>query len=198
MLPQNLGLNVVRHTEQKRALEELWDYLSGEDPLSQADLAFVFGGPGEQRVHEAIKLYKNGFCGKILFSGKQASYLRHFDGAEADYYAGIASQAGVPEADLILEREARNTPENVVNSVAVLRSMGSVLPRRVIIVTAPYHLRRASLTFKAVADWSPLVIRRGAPNALEERNSFYLNEEIWTYAVFEYLKIHVARLMQHF
>jgi len=61
---------------------------------------------------------------------------------EAEAIAAICRKAGVPEARLVLEPEARNTAENIAFSAPLLAARGVT---RVTLVSDYYHLPRARL-----------------------------------------------------
>lgn len=181
----------------KEKLHALWDYVCEGDPLEKSDLIFVFGGGGETRPKEASRLYQEGWAPKILFTGRQASYMKDAQVTEAEAFAEIAKKEGVPQENIILEKEAINTVENAVKSIALLKQAGD-LPRRIILIQIAYQMRRAYLTFKAVADWNPLLIRHPAPSAKFNRETYFTNKESWSYVFFEFVKLYGARLMKHF
>lgn len=183
--------------EVEQRLSRLWDYLAEADPVEPTDLIFVFGGPGEHRAKEAITLYKQGLASKILFTGKKAAYMKDPELTEAEYYARIARIEGVPEEDLLIENEAINTPENAVNSVALLKKQ-NLFPSSMIIVTLPYHMRRSYLTLKAVASGNPKLIRHPVPSAKYTRENYFKDKNGLSYIIFEFIKIYAARMMKHF
>ena len=56
----------------------------------------------------------------------------------------LAVDQGVPASAIVLEERATNTYENVVFVDAILRDRGW---RRVLLVSSPYHMRRAVLVW---------------------------------------------------
>lgn len=191
-------INSAKLTEgDKDRLFRLWDYLAEADALEPAELIFVFGGPGTHRVDEAVKLWKEGLGSKILFTGHKASYMKDIDMTEAEYYAEIAIKKGVPENNLILETAAKNTPENVVNSILKLKQI-SFLPEKIILITLAFHMRRSYLTFKSAAEWNPILIRHPVVFSKHSRENYFKDFEEWSYVFFEYVKMYGARLMGHF
>jgi len=180
----------------KKKLFRLWDYLAEADNLEKADLIFVFGGRGK-RAEKAVELYKNGYSDKILFSGGWPSYLESSDISEAEKYASTAISRGVPKENLILETQSRNTPENVVKSIEILREK-KFLPRKIILVNISYQTRRAYLTFKTNAGWNPKLIRAPFESDTYSRENYFKSEEGWSYIFNEYIKLYGARLMKHF
>lgn len=60
----------------------------------------------------------------------------------------LAVSSGVPGEAVILEEKAANTHENVKFVKGILDQYQW---RRILLVSSPYHMRRASLTFRNVA-----------------------------------------------
>jgi uncharacterized SAM-binding protein YcdF (DUF218 family) len=128
-------------------LKIVWDYMSVEIPLKHADIIVVGGGHETGPAHYAAELYHMGFAPLILFSGYQRSDM---DITEADQFAQVARQLGVPDSAIIREPLARNTGENITCSAALLAEKG-ITPERVILVHKPYMARRFLAT--AEAQW---------------------------------------------
>ena len=183
--------------EDLEKILRLWDYLAEGDPLTQTDLIYVFGGISEGAVKEAIKLKNEGYAPKILFSGKRASYMNDTETTEAEKYAALATESGVPSQDILVEKESVNTPENVVNSAKLLHSL-RWLPKSVIAVSLPYHMRRAGLTLRSGFDWDFELIRHPGPSAKYTRDNYYKDKNGWSYICFEYIKTYLARRAGHF
>lgn len=193
-----IKLNSTELTDETtKGLSRMWDYLSESDPLEISNLLFVFGGPEPQRINEAIKLYKEGYASRILFTGQRSSYMKEVEVTEAEYYASVAEKQGVPKKDIILETKARNTPENAINSVKILKA-DNFLPSRIIIITLAYHMRRCYLTLKSSADWNPKIIRHPMDPLKFSKNDYFRNKDGWSYVFYEFMKLYGARLMGHF
>jgi uncharacterized SAM-binding protein YcdF (DUF218 family) len=60
----------------------------------------------------------------------------------------LAVDSGVPPSAISLEQAAANTHENVTNTARILRDRGW---RRILLVSSPYHMKRALLTWRKVA-----------------------------------------------
>lgn len=119
----------------------------------RADCIVVFaGGVGEsgkagqgyeERLQQAIELYKKGYAKyMIFFSG----YMYVFK--EPLIMKILAVSLGVPEEAIILEDRAKNTYENVKFTKRILDDKGW---DEILLVSSPYHMRRASLVAKKVA-----------------------------------------------
>ena len=133
------------------------------EPPQRADAIVIFaGGVGEsgqagqgyqERVQHAVALYQQGYAPVLMFSSGYRQALK-----EIQVMKALAVSLGVPMDAILLEEEAANTNENVRFSAALLRQHGY---RSALVVSSPYHMRRASLVWrKAASDleptWSPV------------------------------------------
>jgi uncharacterized SAM-binding protein YcdF (DUF218 family)/glycosyltransferase involved in cell wall biosynthesis len=120
-----------------------------ETPRS-ADAIVVFaGGAGEsatagggyqERVRQAVDLYDAGYAPRLIFSTGFVYAFR-----EAEVMRGLALDLGVSAESIILEDRAASTYENVVFSRDIARQHDV---RRVLLVSSPYHMRRALWTWR--------------------------------------------------
>lgn len=118
-------------------------YLSPQDQLRQADaIVAISGGETGTRANEAIELYKKGLAPRIIFSG---AALDPSSPSNAATMAHQARQAGVPASDILLEEASTNTRENAVDVAAIMHDKDI---KSIILVTSPYHQRRAYITFR--------------------------------------------------
>lgn len=126
------------------SLREISEYLFCEDDLAPADLILVFGGKRLERADRAAELYKAGLAPRIFISGGDK---REMGRAEAEVLKQRCMELGVPEEAIITESESVNTLENVKMSVnAIEKRFGWQNVNSVILVSAPYHLRRVKHT----------------------------------------------------
>ena len=118
------------------------------NPLSKADIIIVLAGEKGERVQYGVELYKQGYADKILLSGGS---IVVFPGGQKITWAGLmkdyAIRLGVPENAIIIQEESRDTIEDALLSFKLLQdqNLSSAL-----LVTSPYHSRRAHLIFKQV------------------------------------------------
>ncbi len=91
------------------------------------------------RVDHAVSLYKEGFASKILMSGGTD---KETNANEAETMKKMAMESGVPETDILLEKESTSTYENLLLSQKIISNAHL---SSVIIVTEPYHNARADL-----------------------------------------------------
>lgn len=119
------------------------DYLTPSDKLQKADAIVVLSG-GEDRTEWGIKLYQDRWAPKILFSG---AALDKTGPSNAAAMRATALKAGIPDDSILIESKATNTYENGTLSRPILDNMGA---KKIILVTSPYHQRRAYEIFKDV------------------------------------------------
>jgi uncharacterized SAM-binding protein YcdF (DUF218 family)/glycosyltransferase involved in cell wall biosynthesis len=122
-------------------------------PIEPADAVVVFaggvgesgkaGGGAEERLQRAADLYKAGDARYLVVS---SGYVYSFPEAEA--MRALAVDQGIPPSAIVLEKRATNTYQNVafVNEILETRHWSSVL-----LVSSPYHMRRALLVWRKVA-----------------------------------------------
>jgi uncharacterized SAM-binding protein YcdF (DUF218 family)/glycosyltransferase involved in cell wall biosynthesis len=123
------------------------------EPLRPADAIVVFaGGAGEsgqagggyqERVKQAVDLYRAGYAQRMIFS---TGFVFAFQ--EGEVMRSLAIDNGVPPDAIILETEAANTFENVTRTQQILYANGW---RSALVVSSPYHMRRAMLTWRKQA-----------------------------------------------
>jgi uncharacterized SAM-binding protein YcdF (DUF218 family) len=116
-------------------------YLDVSDPLSRADAIVAISGDTGARADTAIALWKAGYAPVLIFSGA-ASDPQSASSAELMKRTAVA--AGVPADAIVVEGESTTTEENAAKVADVMRARGL---HRAILVTSPYHQRRAALLF---------------------------------------------------
>ncbi len=94
-------------------------------------------------MQTAVELYKAGYANNLLFS---SGYQYIFK--EALIMKSLAVSFGVPEHTIILEKSAKNTFENVEYTKNILDSRKW---NKILLVSSPYHMKRAYLVFKKIA-----------------------------------------------
>lgn len=156
---------------------------NGIAPCQVADaVVAVSGGDTHARTDEAIKLYKNGWTKKLIFSGAAQDKTGP---SNAEAMQQQAELAGVPIDDIILEEYGETTKQNAENSHNIFQQ-NSIMS--VILVTSAYHQRRAGLEF---ASRSQGVQVRNHPVATDDQWStfWWATPTGWYLAVSELVKI---------
>lgn len=98
------------------------------------------------RLMQAVKLYSSGKIKRILVTGGSGN-LEFQDMKEADYLAEFLLGLGIPKEDILIEREARNTRENAVNTASILEKESY---STLLLITSSTHMPRSMACFKKV------------------------------------------------
>ena len=98
-------------------------YLLVNTEIRPADLCLVFGGrrSAEARVSETVRLWRHGFFNLIVVTGGRPELGCR---TEAGQMVLMLLDRGVPEEQLLVEERSRNTGENVLYSMELLRRLG--------------------------------------------------------------------------
>ena len=123
---------------QGRSFTRLWQRcLVVSAPLEKADALIVLGGEPLARPTEAGRLYKQGVSSKVFITGV----------GDAARNRQVLIGAGVPASKIATEPKATTTYENAVLLKPMLES---AKVQTALIVTSPFHTRRALATFRKV------------------------------------------------
>ncbi|BCB04030.1 hypothetical protein KH172YL63_21630 [Bacillus sp. KH172YL63] len=90
-----------------------------------------------ERVNKATDLYHSGISEVMICSGAAVANNH----VEAEVMARALMESGVDSSAIIRETKARGTYENLVKSREIMRERGL---EKAVIVTSPWHLRKAS------------------------------------------------------
>jgi uncharacterized SAM-binding protein YcdF (DUF218 family) len=124
------------------ALAGIGHLLAVSDPLAPADaIVAISGDASGARVETAIALWKGRYAPLLVFSGAS---LDPASAPSAELMKRQAIGAGVPADAIIVEGAAATTEENAARVAELMRAKGL---RTAILVTSPYHQRRAALLF---------------------------------------------------
>ncbi len=143
----------------------------------------VSGGDTSARAGEAIKLYKNGWAPRLIFSGaaqdksgpSNASAMR--SQAEAD---------GVPSGDIAIDEYSNTTAQNAERTKSIFEQKNI---NKIILVTSAYHQRRASLEFNKRAGDQVQVINHPVAHDKQWTSVWYLTPIGWWLSLGELVKI---------
>lgn len=121
-----------------------------QEDTRNADIGVIFGAknepdgslsqPMERRLNVGLKLYQEGKIQKILVSGGRAN--QNF--CESDLMQDYLISKGVRLGDIITDNKARNTEENVENSLQIMKENNY---KKLIIISQYYHISRIKLMY---------------------------------------------------
>lgn len=136
-------------TQEVLALaQKLWDYHHMQHTLHQADCILTLGSHDIRVAERAAELYHQGWAPILIFSGGLGR-LTHdmWTVTEAERFARIAIEKGVPKEAILLEDQSTNTGENILLTQQLLLAKGLDF-NTFIVVQKPYMERRSYATFK--------------------------------------------------
>jgi len=105
----------------------------------------VYLEKGADRATHAIQLYKGGWIDKILISGGSSRLIKN-QLKEADNLVMVFQNCGVPEEDIIIENQGRNTYESAVNCASLINQ--EYPNKSCVLITSAFHMRRAAACFR--------------------------------------------------
>lgn len=128
--------------------QTLWDYHHVNHTLQQADCILVLGSHDLRVAERGAELYLQGWAPTLIFSGGLGRLTQDlWKDAEADKFASVAVEMGVPESAIYIENKSTNTGENIQFTQQLLKANG-LAPETFIVVQKPYMERRSYATFK--------------------------------------------------
>ena len=120
-------------------------YLYYKDELKPADVIVVLSGEETERVEYGVKLFKEGWArkDKLILSGGPVVWKYTYASLMEEY----AVHLGVPKKAILLEDKSTSTEENARFTKEILKKYGYT---SLILVTSPYHSKRAFKIFKKI------------------------------------------------
>jgi uncharacterized SAM-binding protein YcdF (DUF218 family) len=128
--------------------KKLWSYHHVYHTIEKSDCILALGSHDLRVANRAAELYLQGMAPLIIFSGGLGNFTKEiWTKSEADLFAGIAIQMGVPSEAILIENKSTNTGENILFTQRLLEAQ-HLHPESFIVVQKPYMERRAFATFK--------------------------------------------------
>lgn len=154
------------------------------EPLQSSDAIVVISGDEAlARYRDGVRLYRAGWAPRLIFSGAA------WDGSHsnAEVMRNLAISDGIPASAILVDPSADDTYGNAVHTRDLMVAHGL---KSAILVTSPYHLQRALLTFRGVYDGTGIrVIGRSAPDGEWRKTSWWMNAETRALTVRELEKL---------
>ena len=126
------------------------------DRPAPADAIVVIGGDHKpERVWWAVDLYNRGYAPVLILSGGTVVFEGDEWITEAEMMRRYARIWGAPDEAVILEARSSSTIENAQFCQEICSSHGY---HSILLVTSPYHSRRAGRTFREVFGSSTRVL----------------------------------------
>lgn len=156
-------------------IEHLWSYMQLDHTLFKSDCIFVLGSNDVRVAEYAAQLFLEGWANILIFSGGVGRLTEGiFQETEAQTFANIAMDLGVPPDAIIIEDKATNTGKNVQFTYQLTKELGLDL-QTFILVQKPYMERRTYATF--AKQW-PTEYQRIAVTSTKMDFCDYFSEDI--------------------
>ena len=140
-----IGAGALLRHATPRILNSLAERLIRRDQPTRADLIIALGGDRYcLREKQAAELYLEGWSPRVMVSGVQYIPGVH----TGDWAKNYVVSLGVPPGDVIVLRETWNTREEARRIAAMMRENRW---RTALVVTSPYHSRRALYSLEKAA-----------------------------------------------
>jgi uncharacterized SAM-binding protein YcdF (DUF218 family) len=131
-------------------VDKVWRYHQLNHPLTKSDVIVVLCSHDTVVAERGAQLFLEGWAPLLVFSGGLGVITRQlWHDPEAERFARIAMQMGVPADRILIENRSTNTGENVQFTRRLLAERG-IDPESLILVQKPYMERRTYATFNKV------------------------------------------------
>jgi uncharacterized SAM-binding protein YcdF (DUF218 family) len=162
------------------------DFLVVQDELHPADVIHVISGP-DDRTDYAIQLYKEGYARQIFFTGGWCSFHNYYHGQHGKERA---LEQGIPlEAIAIDDSQVTSTYSEAVKLKELIEQSQAPI-HSVIVVSDPYHMRRARWTYRHLLGVQVSLQMAPIPFELSPyQRRWWTDEKSRQYVKNEYLKI---------
>jgi uncharacterized SAM-binding protein YcdF (DUF218 family) len=161
-------------------------FLDVEDPLVHADVIVALSGDTGARTETAVDLWKRHYAPLIIFAGAS---LDPNSVASGELMKRDAVAQGVPDAAILVEPSSTTTEENARLVASLMKAHGLA---SAILVTSPYHQRRASNLF--AQEFAPAKLTFSNYPARDPQwdpNTWWLHEPARTLTAVELAKLSV-------
>lgn len=160
-------------TEVINAAKALWNFHHLHHQVHQCDCILTLGSHDLGVPEKAAELYLKGFAPLLIMSGGLGNFTRKvWIESEAEKFARIAREKGVPADKILIENQSTNTGENIRFTKKLVAEKGIGL-KDIILVQKPYMERRSYATIKK--QWPEMEVNVTSPDISFEN---YPNEEI--------------------
>lgn len=138
----------MNQTEIQVLAKKLWDYHHVNHIVKKSDCILALGSHDLRVAERAADLYLQGYAPLVIMSGGLGNFTKDmWTEKEADQFAVVAVQKGVPASNILIENQSSNTGENILFTQKLLRDK-KLDPQSFIVVQKPYMERRSYATFR--------------------------------------------------
>lgn len=125
---------------------EIGIVLTGVTNLSKTAYDRTFFNKGADRITHALQLYRLGKIKKILITGGQGLNPVNPQ-SEAELLQRFLIMTGVPESDVLIEDQSKNTAQNATFTKTFLEQHNISKEQEFLLITSAFHMYRAKGCF---------------------------------------------------
>lgn len=161
-------------------------FLVVDSGLARADAIVVLGGDdgGFHRVRRAVDLFDAGYAPVVVFSGGTLADAG-LACSSAQLSLEAAQQLGFPPEAVVIAEGAQSTYDEAVNMRQLAQEQGW---RSLIVVTDPFHTRRAVRTFRTLLPDTVIYVS-AAPDPRYDPARWWRSEEGLVAVITETVKL---------
>lgn len=127
---------------------KIWNYHRLNHQLTRADVILVLCSHDKAVAARGAQLSLDGWAPLLIFSGGFGGITSQlWTEPEADQFARVAIEMGVPKERILIENKSANTGENILFTKALLAQL-QIDPQKFLLVQKPYMERRSFATFR--------------------------------------------------
>jgi uncharacterized SAM-binding protein YcdF (DUF218 family) len=138
-------ITVILYLGHGFILDKMGRFLYYKEELKPSDVIVILAGEETERVEYGVKLFKEGWARKdrIILAGGPLVWKYTW----ASLMGEQAKYLGVPKKDILLEDKSRTTEEDAIFTKEIMDKHGY---KSCILVTSPYHSKRATEIFRKI------------------------------------------------
>jgi uncharacterized SAM-binding protein YcdF (DUF218 family) len=156
---------MVLDNQTFRLASELWNFHAIQEELHPCDAIVGLGSYDSAVAEECARLFQQQMGKVVIFTGKEGNWTKgKSDLTEAEEFAVIAQNMGVPENCIVLEKSATNIGQNVTLSKKIMDERGL---KSAIFVTKPQTKLRVRLTINKQINIANSIVH-SPPYTMEE------------------------------
>lgn len=175
-------------TDTNTALQTVWDYMLLGHELQKSDIIFALGSHDPLVGKYAAQLWLDGWAPYLVCAGSgtvnqhNPAWSQFVGTTEAELFADLARELGVPDEVILIENQSQNTGQNYEFTEQLLNERG-IEVQQVIAVQKPYMERRTYATGKVWWPNKELIISSPSFTLQEYTTRFTTENDHWIHAM---------------
>jgi len=127
---------------KEKALGIIWRFCNYQSNITPVEVAIVLGTNDLRHLEKSIELYNQKVVSYFILSGNVGKNTENNATPEWKRMSEIMINNNVPESNLLYEKQATNTGENISFSFKIAKDIG-LSTDKVILISKPFMTKRA-------------------------------------------------------